>query len=148
MNQAHPIAQAILGGWAVSGIFTYNTGTFLRFPGALVDGDPTLDNPTRERWFDTSKIRVLPPFTRRQNPLQYPRLTGPSFRNIDLTMAKEFQVTEKISFELRMESYNLTNSFMGANPSTSPTAGTFGQIAAQRPGFFGRQFQYSGRFRW
>jgi hypothetical protein len=148
MNQAHPIAQAILGGWAVSGIFTFNTGTFLRFPGALVDGDPTLDNPTRERWFDTSKIRVLPPFTRRQNPLQYPRLTGPSFRNIDLTMAKEFQVTEKISFELRMESYNLTNSFMGANPSTSPTSGTFGQIAAQRPGFFGRQFQYSGRFRW
>jgi hypothetical protein len=148
MNNSHRMVDAVLGGWALSGIFTYNTGTFLRFGGALADGDPTLDNPTRDRWFDTSRVRVLPAFTRRENPLQYPRLTGPSFRNIDVTMAKEFQVTEKLGFEIRMEAYNLTNSFMGANPSTDPNAGTFGRIATQKAGYFGRQFQYSGRFRW
>ena len=50
-----------------------------------------------------------------------------------------------MKFELRMEAYNLLNSFSGDNPVLSPTAATFGQIIAQKPGVFGRQVQYTGR---
>jgi hypothetical protein len=69
--------------------------------------------------------------------------------NLDMSLAKEFRVTEKVGFELRMEGYNALNQFNGANPGTNVAATSgFGQITAQRAGYFGRQFQYSGRFRW
>ena len=148
-SSMNAVADAIIGGWALSGIFVYNSGQFLRFGGYLVDGDPSLENPTKEKMFDTTKFRVLPAFTRRQNPLQYDGVKGMAFKNLDLTLAKEFRITERISFELRMEAYNATNTFNGALPSTSLAAGSaFGAVTAQLAGYNGRQFQYSGRFRW
>jgi hypothetical protein len=70
------------------------------------------------------------------------------FKNIDATLAKQFSVTERIKFELRMEAYNLSNSFNGDLPSTAFGTSAFGAVTAQRPGYFGRQLQYSGRFTW
>src|SRR5437867_12090701 len=40
MGSANPVVEAALGGWSVSGLFTYNSGAYLRFGGALVDSDP------------------------------------------------------------------------------------------------------------
>ncbi|MGH9657164.1 MAG: TonB-dependent receptor domain-containing protein, partial [Bryobacteraceae bacterium] len=71
MASANPVVDGILGGWSVSTLFTYNAGLYLRFGGLLVNGDPTLDSPTRDRWFDTSVFALLPAFTRRTNPLQF-----------------------------------------------------------------------------
>jgi hypothetical protein len=93
-------------------------------------------------------MKQLPAFTRRQNPWQYPDLTGPSFVNYDATLAKEFRIMEQLKFELRVEAYNLTNRFPAADPDLSVTSPTFGQVVTQRPGVFGRQIQFSGRFVW
>ncbi|MGH9628250.1 MAG: TonB-dependent receptor domain-containing protein, partial [Bryobacteraceae bacterium] len=148
LSGAPKIVDAIAGGWALSGIYSYNSGEYLRFAPMLVDGDPTLDNPTRERWFDGTKFARQPAFTRRTNPLQFDDLKGPRFQNLDLTIAKTYRLTERLGFELRMEAYNATNSFMSANPIVDVTLPTFGRITQQKTGFFGRQFQYSGRLRW
>ncbi|HET8550335.1 MAG TPA: hypothetical protein VFL57_20130, partial [Bryobacteraceae bacterium] len=67
---------------------------------------------------------------------------------LDMTFAKEFAITERVRFELKMESYNFTNSFMGADPSTDRNSSVFGRVVNMRAGYSGRQFQYSGRFRW
>lgn len=146
MSSAHALADGILGGWALSGLFSFNTGLYLRMPAYLVSGDPTLDDPRSERWFDTSKIALLPAFTRRTNPLQYPKLVGPRFANIDLTLAKEFKIVERLKFELRAEAYNLVNSFTGDSPELNVNSSNFGKIFRQRPGIYGRQLQFSGRF--
>jgi hypothetical protein len=37
----------------------------------VVDGNPTLDEPTRDRWFDTSRFSVQDTFTPRSNPWFY-----------------------------------------------------------------------------
>jgi hypothetical protein len=149
MSNANRILDGALGGWSVSGLYTYNSGDFLRFPTELVSGDPHLDHPTNARWFDTSMFAVQPAFTRRTNPLQYDDVKGPRFVNVDMTLAKKFAVTERVKFELRLESYNVPNSFSGADPNLSVTGGTiFGRITAQKAGVYGRQFQYSGRFIW
>ncbi|MBK5291514.1 MAG: TonB-dependent receptor [Acidobacteriia bacterium] len=145
MNKA---ADAVFGGWALSGIFTFNTGEYLRFGGYLVNGDPSLDNPAKDRMFDTTKFSPLPAFTRRTNPLQYDGVKGMAFKNVDLTLAKEFSLTEQVKFELRMEAYNASNSFNGALPSTGFGTSAFGKVTAQLAGYNGRQFQYSGRIRW
>jgi hypothetical protein len=144
----HPVVDAVLGGWTTSGIYTYNSGDFLRFGPALVSGNPRIDNPSLDRMFDTSKFTRLPAFTPRTNPLQYPGVTGPRFANLDMTLAKTQRITERFSFELRLEAYNVSNSFMAADPNLNVDSSTFGRSTAQKTGFYGRQFQYSGRLRW
>ena len=67
---------------------------------------------------------------------------------MDFILSKTTDITEKLKFELRMEAYNLTNSFMGTNPSTNVNAGTFGQVTSKLRTHFGRSLQYSGRFIW
>lgn len=148
MTNSNRLVDGVLGGWSVSTLFTYNTGLFVRFGGLLADGDPTLENPTRDRWFDTSKLRILPAFTRRQNPLQYSSLVGPNVVNVDATLAKEFKIFEFLKFELRGEAYNLANNFKGADPDVNVNSPTFGRVVAQRAGQFGRQIQFSGRLVW
>lgn len=149
MSSGRPMLEAVFGGWAASGLFTYNSGPYLRFGGALVDGDPGVAEPTSGRWFDTSKFKQLPPFTRRANPLQYDSVKGPRYVNLDATLSKEFPIAgERLKFELRGEAYNLLNAFTGANPDTGVTSVNFGKITTQRAGIFGRQIQFSGRFIW
>ncbi|MBI3683288.1 MAG: carboxypeptidase regulatory-like domain-containing protein [Acidobacteria bacterium] len=141
-------SDAVLGGWAVSGIWQYISGEYLRLPAALVSGNPRIDAPTRDRRFDTSKVVRNPDFTRRSNPLQWPGLVGPNIKSLDLTLGKEFRITERIAFELRMETYNTPNTFIGANPNLNPDSSLFGRVTSQRNTYYGRQFQYTGRIRW
>jgi hypothetical protein len=47
-----------------------------------------------------------------------------------------------------MEAYNLTNSFMGANPVTDVNSGSFGRITSQLATHSGRELQYSVRLMW
>jgi hypothetical protein len=148
LSGSNRLVDGVLGGWAVSGIFIYTSGVFLRFGGLDVIGDPVLDDPSNAARFNTAAFRLLPAFTRRANPWMYEGVTGPSFRNLDMTLAKEFRITERVRFELKMESYNFTNSFMGADPSTDVNSSVFGRVVNIRPGYSGRQFQYNGRFRW
>ena len=148
LSGANRVVDGVLGGWSLSGLFSFNTGQYLRFGGLLVDGDPSLDNPTKGRMFDTTKFQRLPAFTRRTNPLQYPDVKGMRFKNVDLTLAKSFSITEQVKFELRMESYNAFNNFNGNLPNTTFGNSAFGAITDQMPGYLGRQFQYSGRFTW
>src|SRR4030095_8477868 len=106
MANTNRFVDGVFGGWSLSGLFSINSGQYLRFGGNLVDGDPSLDSPTKSRMFDTSKFQKLPAFTRRTNPLQYSGVKGMRFKNLDLTLAKTFKIVERVNFELRMESYN------------------------------------------
>ena len=114
----------------------------------MVSGNPALDNPARDKWFDTSQVTRLPDFTRRANPLQWPGFTGPRITSLDVTLGKDFKITERFGFELKLESYNLPNVFNGANPNMTVDNSLFGRVNAQRNTYYGRQFQYTGRIRW
>jgi len=142
------VANGVLGGWSLSGIFQYISGEHLRLPAALVSGNPAINNPTRDKWFDQSKVTRNPDFTRRSNPLQWPGFTGPRITSLDVTFGKSFQITERIGFELKMESYNLPNVFNGANPNLTVDNSLFGRVVGQRNTYFGRQFQYTSRISW
>jgi hypothetical protein len=146
MNKVNPFIDGVLEGWGVSALFTYDTGTPIRLGSALVSGDPALSNPTSGRWFDTSKVSVLPAFTVRTNPVQYSDLVGPRFVNLDMVLAKQFRIVERVKFELRMEAYNAPNAFPPANPNTSVGSANFGKTIGALAGTSGRQVQLSGRF--
>jgi hypothetical protein len=146
MSNVHPVVDGILGGWTYSTLFTYNTGIPLRLGSAVVSGDPSISNPTPSRWFDTSKVSVLPAFTPRSNPVQYDDLVGPRYVNFDMTLAKQFKIYERLRFELRMEAYNALNGFTPATPNTTVGNVNFGKAVGEQAGIVGRQIQLSGRF--
>ena len=83
------------------------------------------------------------PFTPRTNPFQYDGLTGPRYWNLDSTLSKNFDVTERFKLEFRLEAYNLTNSVMPGNPNLTVTSVQFGRIASQVN--YGREVQYTLR---
>ena len=145
LMHASRLLDGVVGGWSLGGIFLFNSGDLLQFDGAVVTGDPKIANPTRTDWFDTSMFSLLPAYTRSTNPVSYPGLTGPKFWNTDLSMSKTQPLTERIKLQLRLEAYNLTNSFMGADPSTDNTNSLFGQVVSLRQGTQGRELQYSVR---
>jgi hypothetical protein len=141
---AHPVVDAIIGGWTTSGIYFYNSGELLRFGQMDVVGDPHIDNPSK--WglmFNPQAFRQSAAFTRRTNPKWFPGILGPGYKNLDLTLAKSFRLTERFQLELKMEAYNASNTFTGANPNLSVTSSTFGRVTSQPNGINGREFQYN-----
>ena len=144
LSNLHPVVDGIVGGWSLSGIFNYNSGQFVRFGAAVVEGDPAIDNPTRDWYWDTSKFKgPLPAFTPRTNPWQYPGVTGPRFMNVDATLSKFFPLYGRTRLEVKMEAYNLTNSFMAAMPNANVTSSLFGRSTGQLN--HGRELQYTLR---
>ena len=116
----------------------------LRFAQMDVIGDPNIDNPSK--WglmFNPQAFKQSAAFTPRTNPKWFPGILGPGYKNMDLTLAKFFKLTERFQLELKMESYNVSNTFTGANPDTTVTRSTFGRVTAQATGINGREFQYN-----
>jgi hypothetical protein len=173
MTSVNKLVDYALGGWALSGLFQYNSGIPLRIgststtgtsqssyvatsglnsapiangTGAVITGNPAISNPTMSHWFNTSAISVLPAFTEATNQVQYPGWLGPRFVNIDMALAKQFLIKERLHFELRVDAYNLANGLTPANPITSPTNANFGKSIDEAAGTYGRQVQFSGKF--
>lgn len=142
-SAAPRITDLLIGGWSASPMWTLASGEYLRFGGALASGDPSIDNPTRDRYFDTTKFALLPAYTPRLNPWQYDGVKGSPNWNIDLSVAKYFPVTEALKLEFRMEAYNLTNSFVPGLPNMTVGNPQFGRSVTQAN--LGRQMQYTLR---
>ena len=110
------LGEAVLGGWQYTATARYYAGRQVIFPTSyIVTGDPTLDNPTRDRWFDTSKFAVQDTFTPRSNPWTFDGLNGPAAFLADMTLTKSFSVGQRYRLEARIEGYNVFN----------PSRGTF-----------------------
>jgi hypothetical protein len=134
MSNANGFVDAILGGWRLTGISTYSSGAILRFNKMNWNGeDPTVANPTPERWFNTDAFSVIPgnTFVLRSNPIQFDNLTGPNYYALDATLVKRFNFTERIGAELKMAAYNAINRLNRGMPNTDITSSQFGQALYQ-----------------
>jgi hypothetical protein len=148
-NAAKPVDLAI-GGWQLTTTNRWYSGRILQFnQNLIVRGIPKLDNPTHDRWFDTSMFAGLPPggpndpaSTIRTNPWTYDGLVGPGTSQTDMTLSKAFKLTERFKFEVRVESYNVFNNLNWDNPVVDFTNANFGKVVSKRPGYIGREIQY------
>lgn len=136
------VTDAILGGWAVSPIVTLTSGAPLDL---TVNGNPSnssgtdrpnvvgewrLDNPTPDRWFNTDAFVANAPYTYGDAPKNY--LRGPAYRNLDIVVRKAFRLTEQVTADLRLESFNATNAINWGNPNTQVGNQNFGKISSTR----------------
>ena len=142
--------DAVIGGWNVSPMLSWRSGDYLSFGALVASGNPLISNPGPTGWFNTAMFAKLPAYTVRTNPVTYSGLTGPGFFNLDLSLAKNFRITEKISSELRMDAFNAPNTMTWNDPSTSITSTFFGKSSGQllyNNIGIGRQAQFGFRVR-
>jgi hypothetical protein len=139
--------DSVVGGWQYSISARYYSGGLLLFQNTyLVDGNPKLDNPTNDMWFDTSKFKTPDAYTPRSNPWYYDGLTGPSTFITDMTLTKMFNFTSKYRLEARIEAYNAFNNLVRADPDLTLASATFGKVTRKNAAYFGREVQVGLRF--
>lgn len=141
LNKMPRPVDMLFGGWDLTGLLTWRSGFYVRFPALQVNGDPHVDNPTPNRWFNTSAFSRLPAFTPRTNPWQYDGITNPGLLNLDSSIVKRVPVTEKYRMELRMDVFNTLNNMTWANPSTNVNSSLFGVTNNTLSATFGRRAQ-------
>ena len=139
------VKNAVIGGWQVNGIYTWQRG----FPvtiiaadlGGLNDtfgtnradlvGDPNIGEPTVARWFNTAAFAQ--PAAGALGNLGRNTERGPGVNNLDLALFKNFTVTRGIRLQFRLESFNVLNHTQFAAVSTNLAASNFGVVTAARP---------------
>jgi hypothetical protein len=77
-------------------------------------------------------------------------ITGPGFADVDLSLEKNTKITERVTFKLRIDSFDILNHPNFGQPSGNTAGSTFGQISSTRfatsDGGSSRQLQLSGKF--
>jgi hypothetical protein len=144
--------NGVLGGWSFAPIFTVSTGLPLNI---TVNGNPSntgsgvdrpnvvgnwqLANPSVREWFNTAAFVANAPYTYGDAGRNIIR--GPGLVDLDLALHKSFRITEKVSAQLRLESFNATNTPALGAPNTVLGNPLFGQITATAVGTSSRDNQ-------
>jgi hypothetical protein len=161
------VADAVLGGWELSGITTYYSGfpfspTLENYgaqggqPNAGTTNRPDVGsgNPysgaqgNRNQWFvgGIGTTFLIPALNTMGN---YPinSLYGPHFIQQDMSIFKTFKFTERWSFTLRTDSRNIFNHTNLGLPNGDVQSPSAGQITGTAAGWYPRQLQFSGTIR-
>ena len=134
------------GGWQLSGLFNYTSGAPLLFSSQITAPTSVTQRSCQGStcyWFDPTGFASAPSFTRRTNPWLYDGLSGPNFRNVDLSLTKRVVIKERLRVAFRMDAFNALNGMNWSTPQLSVTASDFGKTNSQLTGYFGRQLQFS-----
>lgn len=124
--------NAVVGGWQVNGIGTFQTGTPLVVRGADnftgiawpdVAADPTLpsDERSANRWFRTDVFRNPADFVIGNIGRTLPRTRAPGLVDVSLSGFKSFSIRERAKIEFRVELFNALNTVNLNSPNTTFT---------------------------
>jgi hypothetical protein len=104
--------------------FSYTNGRANRVKSAVID------NPTKQRWFDTTAFQAAPAFTVPNDSLSQPDLRTPWRTAFNWSMIKNNPFKDRFNLQLRFEVYNVFNNpqFDVRGAATDLTNPLFGQI--------------------
>ncbi len=107
--------------------------------------DPRTGPHTLTHFFNTAAFAPQPLGT--IGNTQRNSLFGPHFRHVDLSVFKDFPVTERATIQFRVESFNISNTpsfFIANNNSSNQQFGNaaFGTISATDPNYTPREYQF------
>jgi hypothetical protein len=96
----------------------------------LVSGVPlALPDPSPNQWINPAAfVRQATGFGDAGRNI----LTGPGFADVDLSIAKDTKIRERLSLQFRSEAFNLFNHPNFGQPQNNLAVATFGQITATR----------------
>jgi outer membrane receptor protein involved in Fe transport len=155
---ASPAVNALIGGWQVQGIYTYQTGFPIgNFPNLFFTGnldDIAVDNPTLARWFNTdagfNKVSTQQPVSNiRTFPLRLDSVRGDPVNNVDASVIKNTSLSHGKSLQFRFEAINAFNHPQFPSPSgnsLNPTNASFGRVVTSAQLNYARRVQLMLKF--
>jgi hypothetical protein len=160
----HRAMDALLGGWQMNGIVTFQSGDPLAITMAnslsAVAGNNVMrpDNTGKSaalpgsvkermlRYFDITQFTAPAPFTYGNTGRTLPDVRGPGLKNLDFSLFKNFRLVERMSLQFRAESFNLTNTPSFSDPNQNFSVAAFGQITGTSN--IARQVQFGLKLLW
>lgn len=158
---------ALVKGWQANGLVVWNTGMPFSVTNIVnrsgtrpsvansdrpnMIGNGKISNPGVNRWFDVNDFvfqKVGTVGTERRN-----QLYGPGLQRVDLSLFKNFDITERLKFEFRTEAFNVLNTTQFANPNASLSfsgglpVSTFGAITSTTNSYNPRLIQFAARLK-
>ena len=151
-KNANKVVNEIIGGWAISPILSWrtgwplpvygahdNSGTFSRGARADCHGLPSISNTTIPgvgvQWFSNPNDQFFSDAALGTFGNCSPQLDGlrsPHYTDIDLSLHKDFPLTERFRLQLRSDFVNLFNHVQYNAPNMS-LGTTMGQITSAQP---------------
>jgi hypothetical protein len=150
LKRSHGIVKQVLAGWQANIIFNWQSGSYVNAPsGAFSTGvDPALPDGQQSyrRWFSTCTITltgarqncasasepaawiIQPAYTLRTLGLVMPKISQGWRRQGDLSLFKNFALTERVKLQVRGAAYNFTNTPQFGTPNVSINSANFGVI--------------------
>ncbi|MBI4891133.1 MAG: carboxypeptidase regulatory-like domain-containing protein [Acidobacteria bacterium] len=135
----------IAGDWRMSGTYTYqvggpfpwlngstnNPGDYVYLGAPLKLNNRNVDTAA----FDTTAFKTLSTeqfqFHRRTFPTTFLNLRGDGTNDLNISLMKDFQLTERARFQFRCDAYNVPNHPVFAAPNTQVNNSLFGYITSQ-----------------
>ena len=103
-----------------------NTGIGGQRPNRI--GSGKLDHPTIAQWFDKTAFTAPTAFTYGNSGGGI--LREDRFKNLDLSLFKQFQITERTRLQFRAEAFNLTNTASFSAPGTNIDTASGGVVTS------------------
>jgi len=147
------VVDYIIGGWSLNGIVSFSSGIpfFVGASGDIahiaantaccalgfgnyerlnfVGGNPYASNKSPSQWLNPAAFAIPAPGT--FGNLGRDTLRSDRFKNLDLSLFKQFPITESKRLEFRFETFNLTNTPVWAVPDVNISDGNkFGTISS------------------
>jgi hypothetical protein len=143
------LAEAVLGGWELSGKVRWQSGQYLTPTGNTSIGTRradylgaaiSLDSRDENEWFNTAAFAAAPEGRRGNAPIGL--IEGPHWYQWDLSGRKNFNLPGRATLQFRADVFNVFNRLNLNNPNVTVTAAEFGRISSAR---IPRQTQLSFR---
>ena len=136
--------NAVIGGWQINGIYTWQRGFPITITaadlGGLNDtfgtnradivGDPQVGSGSVNRWFNTSAFAQ--PAAGILGNLGRNTERGPGINNLDLALFKNVDVARHMRLQFRLESFNALNHTQFQDVSANIAAPNFGVVTSAR----------------
>ncbi len=141
------VLDTMLGNWTLAGISTFQVGVPITVGRPHNTGQSAkLENPTIDRWFDTTVFKSVGTFAIGDTGRLLPDVRRDGMANLDLSVMKMFRLSERFSLRMRGEFFNALNSPTFGMPTSGVTNAAFGVINTQanKP----RSIQLAARVTW
>jgi hypothetical protein len=139
INLRSSVLDGIIGGWGLNGILTLQSGPPIIWGNYIYMGGPLDYNSHQPNGtaFNVSDFvtssSLQPADNIRYFDNQFNNLRRDPTEELDVNMNKRFSIKEKVSLEIRLEAFNVTNRVTFGAPATSNdvTSAAFGIISSQ-----------------
>jgi hypothetical protein len=135
------LMHLLTSGWQVGTVFQARSGSPLTLATTgnlsltglgnqrpLLIGDPDIDDPSSDRWFNTAAFAANTPGV--WGDTERGLLRGPAYWNIDVALSRAMRLFNGHQIEVRAEAFNLTNRAHLDNPNVTFGSADFGRIVA------------------